>query len=102
MLRDAVGRRQRGQALDPDVARPASTSRAVGDLGPTVVAYVVSQLQGYFLLASPVHVKGVAYEEGGCMTTAMNYALHRIETEERSQWSDPARGRYGLRPTAPN
>lgn len=33
------------------------------DLKPTVVAYVVTQLQGYSLLASPVDVKGVAYEE---------------------------------------
>ena len=33
------------------------------DLKPTVVAFVVSQLQGYSLLASPVDVKGVAYEE---------------------------------------
>lgn len=33
------------------------------DLEPGVVAYVVSQLQGYSLLASPVDVKGVAYEE---------------------------------------
>ncbi|WP_229811139.1 N-6 DNA methylase [Streptosporangium pseudovulgare] len=33
------------------------------DLKPSVVAYVVTQLQGYSLLASPVDVKGVAYEE---------------------------------------
>lgn len=33
------------------------------DLKPEVVAYVVIQLQGYSLLASPVDVKGVAYEE---------------------------------------
>ena len=33
------------------------------DLKPAVVAYVVTQLQGYSLLASPVDVKGVAYEE---------------------------------------
>lgn len=33
------------------------------DLKPQVVAYVVTQLQGYSLLASPVDVKGVAYEE---------------------------------------
>ncbi|WP_218040113.1 N-6 DNA methylase [Actinomadura sp. WMMB 499] len=33
------------------------------DLRPSVVAYVVTELQGYFLLASPVDVKGVAYEE---------------------------------------
>lgn len=33
------------------------------DLRPTVIAFVVSQLQGYSLLASPVDVKGVAYEE---------------------------------------
>ena len=32
-------------------------------LKPNVVAYVVSQLQSYSLLASPVDVKGVAYEE---------------------------------------
>lgn len=33
------------------------------DLKPSVVAYVVTQLQGYSLLASPVDVKGIAYEE---------------------------------------
>lgn len=33
------------------------------DLNPSVLAYVVSQLQGYSLLRSPVDVKGVAYEE---------------------------------------
>ncbi|WP_448620064.1 N-6 DNA methylase [Geodermatophilus sp. URMC 65] len=33
------------------------------DLKPTVVAFVVTQLQGFSLLASPVDVKGVAYEE---------------------------------------
>jgi type I restriction enzyme M protein len=33
------------------------------DLKPNVVAYVVSQLQNFSLLASPVDVKGVAYEE---------------------------------------
>ncbi len=33
------------------------------DLKPSVLAYVVTQLQGYSLLASPVDVKGVAYEE---------------------------------------
>jgi type I restriction enzyme M protein len=104
------------------------------DLKPTVVAYVVSQLQGYSLLASPVDVKGVAYEEivgsnlrgdrgefftprnawrmavtmlnpqpndrlidpssgtGGFLIMAMNQALQHIETEERGQWADPARG----------
>lgn len=33
------------------------------DLRPDVVAYVVTQLQGFSLLSSPVDVKGVAYEE---------------------------------------
>jgi type I restriction enzyme M protein len=33
------------------------------NLKPNVVAYVVGQLQGFSLLASPVDVKGVAYEE---------------------------------------
>lgn len=33
------------------------------DLKPGVVAFVVTQLQGYSLLLSPVDVKGVAYEE---------------------------------------
>lgn len=36
---------------------------AVIDLKPEVVAYVVTELQGYSLLRSPVDVKGVAYEE---------------------------------------
>ncbi|MHB8868394.1 MAG: N-6 DNA methylase [Thermoleophilia bacterium] len=36
---------------------------AVIDLKASVVAYVVGQLQGFSLLASPVDVKGVAYEE---------------------------------------
>ncbi|MBA3778838.1 MAG: N-6 DNA methylase [Chloroflexi bacterium] len=33
------------------------------DLNPAVLAYCVSQLQGYDLLRTPVDVKGVAYEE---------------------------------------
>lgn len=33
------------------------------DLKPNVVAFVVTQLQGFSLLASPIDVKGVAYEE---------------------------------------
>ncbi len=33
------------------------------ELSAEVLAYVVSQIQGYSLLASPVDVKGVAYEE---------------------------------------
>lgn len=33
------------------------------DLKPEVVAYVVTELQGYSLLRSPVDVKGIAYEE---------------------------------------
>lgn len=33
------------------------------DLRPDVIAYVVTQLQGFSLLSSPVDVKGVAYEE---------------------------------------
>jgi type I restriction enzyme M protein len=33
------------------------------DLKPEVVAFVVTELQGYSLLRSPVDVKGVAYEE---------------------------------------
>lgn len=33
------------------------------DLKPEVVAYVVTELQGFSLLRSPVDVKGVAYEE---------------------------------------
>lgn len=36
---------------------------AVIDLKASVVAYVVTELQGFSLLASPVDVKGVAYEE---------------------------------------
>ncbi|SDU16820.1 N-6 DNA methylase [Jiangella alkaliphila] len=40
-----------------------AASDTVIDLKPPVVAFVVSQLQGYSLLASPVDVKGVAYEE---------------------------------------
>lgn len=39
------------------------TSDRLIDLKPNVLAYVVSQLQSYSLLASPVDVKGVAYEE---------------------------------------
>jgi type I restriction enzyme M protein len=104
------------------------------DLKPTVIAYVVSQLQGFSLLASPVDVKGIAYEEivgsnlrgdrgefftprnacrmavlmlnpqpgerlldpacgtGGFLITAMNNALQHIETSERSEWLDPAKG----------
>jgi type I restriction enzyme M protein len=40
-----------------------TASDATIDLKPNVVAFVISQLQGYSLLASPVDVKGVAYEE---------------------------------------
>ncbi|MFD3757484.1 N-6 DNA methylase [Streptomyces sp. NPDC058622] len=40
-----------------------SASDQTIDLKAAVVAYVVSQLQGYSLLTSPVDVKGVAYEE---------------------------------------
>ena len=40
-----------------------SASDSIIDLAPSVVTYVVSQLQGFSLLASPVDVKGVAYEE---------------------------------------
>lgn len=39
------------------------TKDEVIDLKASVVAYVVTELQGYSLLASPVDVKGVAYEE---------------------------------------
>lgn len=104
------------------------------DLKPTVVAYVVSQLQGYSLLASPVDVKGVAYEEivgsnlrgdrgefftprnacrmavtmlnpqpherlidpsagtGGFLITAMNHALHHIETGSGRSGPTPPEG----------
>lgn len=44
----------------PTIFEPRDSSI---DLKPGVVAYVVTQLQGYSLLASPVDVKGVAYEE---------------------------------------
>lgn len=36
---------------------------SVIDLKPSVVAFIVTQLQSFSLLASPVDVKGVAYEE---------------------------------------
>ncbi|MBN9101458.1 MAG: N-6 DNA methylase [Pseudonocardia sp.] len=40
-----------------------SDNDVIIDLKPAVIAFVVTQLQGFSLLASPVDVKGVAYEE---------------------------------------
>ncbi|MFY9585466.1 MAG: type I restriction enzyme HsdR N-terminal domain-containing protein [Candidatus Acidiferrales bacterium] len=64
----AASAKMRVQKLFAEKAVRKYTSIFVGadreiNLKPNVVAYVVSQLQGYLLLASPVDVKGVAYEE---------------------------------------
>jgi type I restriction enzyme M protein len=90
---------------------PADT---VIDLRPTVVAFVVSQLQGYSLLASPVDVKGVAYEEivgsnlrgdrGEFFTprNACRMAVTMLNPQPSERLIDPACGTGGFLITAMN
>lgn len=84
------------------------------DLKPTVVAYVVSQLQGYSLLASPVDVKGVAYEEivgsnlrgdrGEFFTprNACRMAVTMLNPQPHERLIDPSAGTGGFLITAMN
>lgn len=84
------------------------------DLKPTVVAYVVSQLQGYSLLASPVDVKGVAYEEivgsnlrgdrGEFFTprNACRMAVTMLNPQPHERIVDPSAGTGGFLITAMN
>ncbi|MET8230816.1 N-6 DNA methylase [Micromonospora sp. NPDC005298] len=91
---------------------PASDSNI--DLKPNVVAFVVSQLQGYSLLASPVDVKGVAYEEivgsnlrgdrGEFFTprNACRMAVTMLNPQPNERVIDPACGTGGFLITAMN
>ena len=55
------------------------------ELSADVLAYVVSQLQGYSLLASPVDVKGIAYEEiVGSNTQTSMVLIRRFSKEEKA------------------
>lgn len=84
------------------------------DLKPIVIAYVVSQLQGYSLLASPVDVKGVAYEEivgsnlrgdrGEFFTprNACRMAVTMLNPQPDERVLDPACGTGGFLITATN
>ncbi|MEU9441513.1 N-6 DNA methylase [Streptomyces sp. NPDC048304] len=84
------------------------------DLSPSVVAYVVTELQGYSLLASPVDVKGVAYEEivgsnlrgdrGEFFTprNACRMAVSMINPQPHQRVLDPSCGTGGFLITAMN
>lgn len=84
------------------------------DLKPSVVAYVVTQLQGYSLLASPVDVKGVAYEEivgsnlrgdrGEFFTprNACRMAVTMLNPQPHERLLDPTCGTGGFLITAMN
>lgn len=87
---------------------------AVVDLKPSVIAYVVGQLQGFSLLASPVDVKGVAYEEivgsnlrgdrGEFFTprSACRMAVTMLNPQPGDKLLDPACGTGGFLITAMN
>lgn len=91
-----------------------SASDSVIDLKPTVIAFVVSQLQGYSLLASPVDVKGVAYEEivgsnlrgdrGEFFTprNACRMAVRMVNPRPHERLLDPSCGTGGFLITAMN
>lgn len=84
------------------------------DLKPGVLAYVVSQLQGFSLLASPVDVKGIAYEEivgsnlrgdrGEFFTprNACRMAVTMINPQPNESVLDPSCGTGGFLITAMN
>lgn len=84
------------------------------ELEPEVLAYVVSQLQGYSLLASPVDVKGIAYEEivgsnlrgdrGEFFTprNACRMAVEMLDPQPGEKVIDPACGTGGFLITAMN
>lgn len=91
-----------------------TTSDQLIDLKPNVVAFVVSQLQGYSLLHSPVDVKGVAYEEivgsnlrgdrGEFFTprNACRMAVTMLNPQPNETLLDPACGTGGFLITAMN
>jgi type I restriction enzyme M protein len=91
-----------------------AASDATIDLKPNVVAFVISQLQGYSLLASPVDVKGVAYEEivgsnlrgdrGEFFTprNACRMAVTMLNPRPGERLLDPACGTGGFLITAMN
>ena len=84
------------------------------DLKPSVVAYVVSQLQNISLLVSPVDVKGTAYEEivgsnlrgdrGEFFTprNACRMAVQMLNPQPGERLIDPACGTGGFLITAMN
>lgn len=84
------------------------------ELSADVLAYVVSQLQGYSLLASPVDVKGIAYEEivgsnlrgdrGEFFTprNACRMAVEMLDPQADQRVIDPACGTGGFLITAMN
>lgn len=84
------------------------------ELPADVLAYVVSQLQGYSLLASPVDVKGIAYEEivgsnlrgdrGEFFTprNACRMAVEMLDPQPEERVIDPACGTGGFLITAMN
>lgn len=84
------------------------------NLKPNVVAYVVSQLQRYSLLASSVDVKGIAYEEivgtnlrgdrGEFFTprNACRMAVTMLDPQPSEKVIDPACGTGGFLITAMN
>ena len=88
-------------------------TRNIG-LSAEVLAYVVSQLQGFSLLASPVDVKGVAYEEivgsnlrgdrGEFFTprNACRMAVEMLNPSSGERIIDPACGTGGFLITAMN
>lgn len=89
-------------------------SDSVIDLKPNVVAFVVTQLQGFSLLASPVDVKGVAYEEivgsnlrgdrGEFFTprNACRMAVTMLSPQPHERLLDPTCGTGGFLITAMN
>lgn len=84
------------------------------DLKPSVVAYVVTQLQNFSLLLSPVDVKGVAYEEivgsnlrgdrGEFFTprNACRMAVDMLDPRPGERVLDPSCGTGGFLVTAMN
>jgi type I restriction enzyme M protein len=84
------------------------------ELKPNVVAYIVSELQRYSLLLSPVDVKGVAYEEivgsnlrgdrGEFFTprNACRMAVTMLDPKPTERLLDPACGTGGFLITAMN
>lgn len=84
------------------------------ELKPNTIAYVVSQLQGFSLLRSPVDVKGVAYEEivgsnlrgdrGEFFTprNACRMAVRMLDPQPSQRLLDPACGTGGFLITAMN